>query len=112
MSGGRIASFRFALAGLRQLILTQPNARVHLVATALVALAGFWNDLSRIEWALLLVAIAMVWVSEALNTALEFLGDAVTTDHHPLIKHAKDMAAAAVLLAALAALGIGVLVFC
>ena len=62
-------------------------------------------------WALLVFAIALVWVSETLNTAIEFLADAAVPDPHSLIKHAKDVAAGAVLLASLAALAIGALVF-
>ena len=111
MIGDRIASFRHALAGLRQLVRTQPNARIHLVVTGLVTIAGWVSGLTRMEWALLVFAIALVWVSETLNTALEFLADAVSPEHNPLIMHAKDIAAGAVLLAALTALAIAALVF-
>ena len=65
----------------------------------------------RVEWALLVFAIALVWVAEGLNTGIEFLADAAVPDPHSLIKHAKDVAAGAVLLASIAAAVIGALVF-
>ena len=59
------------------------------------------------DWCWLIVAMAIVWIAEALNTALEHLADAACPQYHPLIRRAKDTAAAAVLLAALAAAAIG-----
>jgi diacylglycerol kinase (ATP) len=106
----RLHSFRYALAGLRTLLRTQHNARIHAVATVLVIGAGAYLRLTAGEWLWLLVAMAGVWVAEAFNTALEFLADAVTRETHPLIGQAKDVAAAAVLIAAIAALVIGLLV--
>jgi diacylglycerol kinase len=67
--------------------------------------------IERRDWIVLVFAIALVWVAESLNTAIEFLADAAVPDHHALVKHAKDIAAAAVLLAAGAAVLIGVLLF-
>lgn len=106
----RLHSFRYALAGLHTLLRTQHNARIHAVATVLVIGAGAYLRLTASEWLWLLVAMAGVWVAEAFNTALEFLADAVTRETHPLIGQAKDVAAAAVLIAAIAALVIGLLV--
>ncbi len=111
MIRGRIASFGHAFDGLAVMIRTQPNAWIHSVATLAVVAAGAWLGLAAQDWALLVVAIAMVWVAEALNTAIEFLADAAVPDPHSLIKHAKDVAAGAVLLASIAAAAIGVLVF-
>ena len=81
-----------------------------MAAFAVVA-AGAWLGLPARDWALLVVAIALVWVAEALNTAIEFLADAAVPDPHSLIKHAKDVAAGAVLLASASAVVIGALVF-
>ncbi len=106
----RLHSFRYALAGLRTLLQTQHNAWLHAVATVLVIGAGTFFGLTASEWLWLVAAIAGVWVAEAFNTALEFLADAVTREQHPRIGQAKDVAAAAVLLAAIAALIIGLLV--
>jgi len=107
----RLHSLRYALAGLRTLLLTQHNAWIHAVATVLVVVAGLVLGLSAAEWCWLVLAMTLVWMAEALNTALEFLADAVTQDFHPLILQAKDVAAAAVLIAAIGALVIGLLVF-
>lgn len=107
----RLHSFRYALAGLRTLLLTQHNAWIHAAATVVVVAAGLALGLSRADWCWLVLAMTLVWMAEALNTALEFLADAVTQEFHPLILQAKDVAAAAVLIAAIGALVIGLLVF-
>lgn len=107
----RLHSFRYALAGLRTLLLTQHNAWLHAAATVVVVVAGLVLGLSRTEWCWLVLAMTLVWMAEALNTALEFLADAVTQEFHALILQAKDVAAAAVLIAAIGALVIGLLVF-
>jgi len=107
----RLKSVAYALQGVAQLVRTQPNARVHLLATVLVCAAGFYFGLGRMEWLWLIVAIVLVWSAEAFNTALEQLADAVHPEQHPGIGRAKDVAAAAVLIAAIGAAIIGVLVF-
>jgi diacylglycerol kinase (ATP) len=107
----RIASFGYAFEGLGVLLRTQPNAWIHALATAAVLGLGWHLGLARVDWVLLVIAIAIVWVAEALNTAIEFLADAAVPDPHSLIKHAKDVAAGAVLLASIAAAAIGALVF-
>jgi len=107
----RLQSFAYALQGLAQLLRTQPNARVHLLATLLVCGTGVYFGLSRAEWLWITVAITLVWISEAFNTALEQLADVLHPEQHPGIGRAKDMAAAAVLIAAVGAAIIGMLVF-
>jgi diacylglycerol kinase (ATP) len=107
----RAHSFVFAFRGVVKILRTQQNAWVHVVASITVVVAGLLLDVSRIEWALLVAAMMAVWSSEALNTAIEALGDAVSLDHHPQIGLAKDVAAAAVLIAAVGAVVIGALVF-
>lgn len=107
----RLQSFAYALQGLVQLLRTQPNARTHLLATLLVCGAGVYFGLSRAEWLWITVAITLVWISEAFNTALEQLADVLHPEQHPGIGRAKDMAAAAVLIAAVGAAVIGMLVF-
>jgi diacylglycerol kinase len=107
----RIASFAHAFRGVATLLATQPNARIHAVATAAaLALAGALRVAAG-EWLALVLAIALVWTAEALNTAIEALGDVASPQPHPLVRRAKDVAAAAVLLAAAGAVGVGVLVF-
>lgn len=107
----RFRSVGFALEGMRTLLLTQHNAWVHCFAVVVVCAVGFWLGVSRMEWVALVLAITAVLSAEALNTALEFLADAVIPEQHPEIKKAKDVAAGGVLLAALAAVIVGLLIF-
>jgi diacylglycerol kinase (ATP) len=108
---GLVASFGYALIGLRTQFTTQANARIHALATVLVVAAGFWCGLARLEWCAIIAAIGLVWTAEGLNTALEFLTDLVSPEHHPLAEKAKDVAAGAVLTASIAAMVIGAIIF-
>lgn len=107
----RMSSFACAVKGAAFLIRSQPHARIHLTATLAVFVLGLSFNLKRLEWCLLIISIMVVWVAEGMNTALEAIADAVHPDHHPLIGRAKDVAAAAVLIAATGALLIGLLIF-
>ncbi|MBC7776061.1 MAG: diacylglycerol kinase family protein [Phycisphaerae bacterium] len=107
----RAASFRYAFRGLLHLFQSQPNARIHLVALAVVVAAGFYFQISRTEWIAVTLCILLVLSLEAVNTAIEHLTDLVSPGIHPLAGKAKDVAAAAVLLAAMGAVVVGVLVF-
>ncbi|MDZ7593562.1 MAG: diacylglycerol kinase family protein [Thiobacillus sp.] len=107
----RLKSLTHALRGLDHIVRTQPNARLHLLGAALVCAAGVYFGLSRAEWLWISVVIVLVWSTEAFNTALEQLADALHPALHPGIGRAKDVAAAAVLIAALGAVVIGLLVF-
>ena len=109
--GSRIKSFGYAFKGVRTLIASQPHARIHLMATVLVVGLGFYFEVTRMEWVSLALAMGLVWMGEAVNTAVEFVVDLVSPDHHPLAGKAKDVAAGAVLLAAIAAAVVGGLVF-
>lgn len=104
-------SFVYALQGLIFMLRSQPNARVHLLATLGVCGAGLHFGLSGGEWLWLCMAIVLVWSAEAFNTAVEQLADAVHPQRHPGIGRAKDLAAGAVLVAAVGAAVIGVVVF-
>ena len=111
-SRGRLArSFGYALRGLGMMLTTQANARIHAGATLLAVAAGFWFRISRGEWCAVVAVIGLVWTAEGVNTALETVVDLVSLDPHPLAGRAKDVAAGAVLCAALAALVIGALIF-
>ena len=107
----RLRSVGFALQGVQWLLCTQPNARVHLFATVAVILVGHYFGITRLEWALLVLAIGAVWTAEALNTAIEWAVDLVSPAHHPLAGKAKDVAAAGVLMASLMAAVVGAFVF-
>ena len=107
----RVASFRYAFRGLIDLFKSQVNARIHGAAAAAVVLAGFYFQISRTEWIALSLCILLVFSLEAINTAIEYLTDLVSPDFHPLAGKAKDVAAAAVLLAALGAVIVGLIIF-
>lgn len=107
----RIDSFRHAFRGLSDLFRTQANARIHLAAILLVLVLGYWLEVSRLEWLALALSMTLVLALEAVNTALEYLTDLVSPGQHPLAGKAKDVAAAAVLVAAAGALVVGGVVF-
>jgi diacylglycerol kinase len=108
---GRIRSFKYAFAGIWVMLKTQHNAWIHFITTLGVIIAGFLLSLSNTEWCLIVLAIIAVWMSEALNTAFEFLADVTTPEYHPLVKKSKDVAAGSVLISVIGAIAIGIIVF-
>ena len=108
---GRIRAFTFAWAGIRNLWLKEKNTRVYLFFTAAVIIAGFVFTVSITEWCILTMLIAAVWCAEALNAAVERNVDLVTAEKKPLAKEAKDLAAGAVLILAIASAVIGLMIF-
>jgi diacylglycerol kinase len=107
----RTRSFGYAFRGVATLLVTQHNARIHAAASVAVVGLGFALGVSRLEWGLLVLAMALVWTAEGLNTALEWLGDVAAPEYHPRVKQAKDVAAAGVLFAAIGSALVGLLVF-
>lgn len=97
----RLDSFKYAFQGIRDLISTQANARIHLSFTFIVILSGILLEISYIEWSILVICISMVLAAEAMNTALEYLTDLVAPSYQKLAGKAKDAAAASVLLLAI-----------
>lgn len=89
---------------------SQQNAWIHAAATALVCGAGFYFQFTKFEWCWIVLAIVAVWTAEAFNTAFEFLADKISTEYHPLIGKAKDVAAGAVLITAIGAAIVGVII--
>ena len=106
----RIRSFKHAFAGWLYVIRTQQNAWIHLLATLSVVVLAAWLKLPLRDWAVLLLAIAIVWMAEFLNTALEAVVDLASPERHPLGKVGKDVGAAAVLVAAFSAAILGFLI--
>ena len=104
-------SFQCAFAGFGWLLRTQRNARIHLAAAGLVSAAGLWLRISALEWCLITLACGMVLAAEALNTAIETLADRITKEKDEHIRLAKDVGAAGVLIASIAASIIGMAVF-
>jgi diacylglycerol kinase len=109
-SQSRATSFRYAFNGLWRVLLTQPNARIHAIATVCVIALGAWLGVSRVEWAILALTIGFVWTAEFINTALEAVVDLASPDIHPLAKVGKDVGAAAVLVAAIMSVIVGLLI--
>jgi diacylglycerol kinase len=107
----RAKSFSYALQGVATFFRTQHNAWIHLIAAVIAVALGVWFDIGSARWCMVIIAIAMVFITEMLNTAVEFLTDLVSPQFHPLAKMAKDVAAASVLFAAIAAGIIGMIVF-
>ena len=108
---GRVRSFKYAFRGLRVMIVSQHNAWIHAVATIGVVAVSFYFHLSRAEWCWIILAVISVWTAEAFNTAFEFLTDVASPEFHPLAEKAKDVAAGAVLIAAIGSALIGIVVF-
>jgi diacylglycerol kinase (ATP) len=106
----RYRSFGHAFRGGWYVIRTQRNAWLHALITSLVVAIAFWLQLSAQDWAVLVLTIALVWSAEFFNTAIEAVVDLASPVQHPLAKTGKDVGAAAVLIAALAAILVGLLI--
>jgi len=107
----RIKSFKFAFQGLRVLIIEEHNARIHLIATILVLIAGVFLKILAIEWGVIVFSIGLVFSMEAINSAIENLSDFVSPNKHKLIKKVKDLSAGAVLISAIVAMIISCIIF-
>lgn len=107
----RIHSFKYACKGIHILIRNEHNARIHLCAAILAVCAGFFFGITQGEWIAVIFAIGFVFSAEAVNSAIEYVADAFTAEPNELIGKAKDVAAGAVLLAALTAAIIGCIIF-
>jgi diacylglycerol kinase (ATP) len=103
-------SFEHAFHGWWYVIRTQRNAWIHAAISTAVILVAFWLHLPLRDWAVLFLTIALVWTAEFINTALEAVVDLASPQQHPLAKVGKDVGAAAVLLASLAAILVGLLI--
>ena len=107
----RSQSFGYAFAGIIRFFRTEHNAWIHLAATIGVIVLGIVLGVTAIETAFLVFAIGFVWVAELFNTCIEKIMDFISTEKHPKIQIIKDMAAGAVLVAAITALIIGIAIF-
>jgi diacylglycerol kinase (ATP) len=107
----RLKSFVYAGEGIIRFFRTEHNAQIHLAATALVIILAFVVKVSKTETVAIIFAIASVWITEMLNTAIEKAMDFISLERHPEIKRVKDLAAGAVLVAAMAAIIVGCMVF-
>lgn len=104
-------SFRYALRGVRWMLVHEPNMRFHVVAAAGVLIASAAFRLPVEQWAAVVFAITLVLLGEILNTAIEAVLDLVQPEHSDLVQVVKDVAAGAVLVAAVGATVIACIVF-
>jgi diacylglycerol kinase len=105
-----LRSFGFALEGVSYLIRTQRSAQIEIAIGAVVLALAAWLRITALEWAVLVLAMALVLALEALNTAIELTVTLASPERHPLAKAAKDVAAAMVLIAAIASVIVGLVI--
>jgi diacylglycerol kinase (ATP) len=106
----RIQSFGYALSGWWFVIRTQRNAWIHATISIVVIIVCLWVRLELRDWAIIILAIAMVWTAEFLNTALEAVVDLASPQQHHLARVGKDVGAAAVLIASVSSVIIGIFI--
>jgi diacylglycerol kinase len=107
----RLRSFKFAFRGLLVLFQREPNAWIHLLAAVGVIILGIVYEISRGEWALIMLCIALVFALELLNSSIEVLCDALHPQRSPGIRRTKDLAAGAVLIGAIGAFAVACFIF-
>src|SRR5438045_1097618 len=107
-----MSGFAYAATGLVEAIKSQFTIRFHFVATVLVIALSFYYHLAPIEWCLILLSVSIVWTTELLNTALEYLTDFVSPEYNYLAGKVKDIASGAVLIAAVFSVCVGLIIFC
>ena len=102
-------SFACAFAGFREVVRSGRNAKIHVVVALFVIAVGFWLNISRTDWAIVVLTIGAIFAAEAANTAIESVVDLVSPEHHELARRAKDCAAGTVLVMVIAAVAVGIL---
>lgn len=107
----RLKSFKYAFQGLYYVISTQTNMQIHLVAMIIVVVAGFYFKIDATEWLFLILSIALVLVSEIVNTSIEEIVNFISPEYNKKAGLIKDLGAAFVLLAAIFAIVVGIIIF-
>jgi len=107
----QIQSFKYAIAGLKHLVIYEHNFRIHLLAVVVVLVAGLYYRISLFEWFFIAIAVTFVLVLEIVNTGIERLANLITKEKNDDIKIIKDIAAAAVLIAAIFSVFIAFFIF-
>ena len=107
----RLRSFGYAFEGILTLLRDEHNSRIHVFAMACVVVCGFLLDISSMEWCVVALCCGGVLMAEAMNSGIEALADLVSPEFHPLVKKAKDVSAAGVLMMAIAAATAGLIIF-
>jgi diacylglycerol kinase len=107
----RLKSIRVAPEGIKHVLITQQNAKIHTAITLAVILFAFLLRINRVELISLLLAIGLVWMAEIYNTAMEVMVDMVSPEHSQGAKVIKDISAGAVFLSAIISVLVGIVVF-
>lgn len=107
----RLAAFKYAFRGLFLGLRSEIHLKVHLVFALAVSCLGFYFEISKSEWLIILLCIGIVISAELFNSAIEQLADRITLENDAHIKAAKDLAAGAVLITAIISLVIGLIIF-
>ncbi len=107
----RAKSFAHAIRGVEVMLKTQHNTWIHITMMILVLVLGFYFRITSTEWIAIVFSIGLVFVTESINTAIEFDIDLTSPEFHPFARDTKDVAAGAVLLSAMTALVVGGIIF-
>ncbi len=106
-----LKGFGYAIKGILVAVKEQLNLKIHLAAVVVVVVAGIYFELDAIEWSVVFLTFGLVIVTEMLNTAMEYMVDFVSPQMHPMAGKIKDVAAGAVLIAAIIAIAVAVTIF-
>jgi len=106
-----IKSFGYAFSGIRQMIVQEQNAKIHLLAMLIAVAAGFYFHLSATEWIAIVIVSGCVFAAEAFNTSIESLSNTISPAYNQSIKQVKDFAAGAVLVMSVTSIIVGLIVF-
>lgn len=107
-----LKTFYYAFKGVIDLFSGRhPNAIIHLAAVIAVSVSGFIFNISANEWCIVVLCFITVISLEAINSAIEYIVDLISPEHHPIAGKAKDIAAAAVLIAAVGSVLIATIIF-
>ncbi len=106
-----IASFKFAIHGLKILFTEERNFKIHTALVIIVIIACIFFKVTKVEWICVSLLMAMVLMAEGINTCIEYLCDLVSLECHPMIKRIKDIAAGLVMIIAIVAIVIGCVIF-
>jgi len=107
----RLQAVKIALAGIKYVLITQPNARIHTAFTLVVFMLAWVLNLPRLEWVILVLTVGLVWAAEIFNTAVEITVDVISPEYDPKAKIIKDISAGAVLVSVLVSILVGLLIF-
>jgi diacylglycerol kinase (ATP) len=106
-----LKSFTYACRGLGKIFREEQNLQIHSIVAIIIIVLGFVTGLEPLEWCAILICIALVILMETVNSAIERLADVLKPRIHSYIKEIKDIMAAAVMVAAILAVAVGLIIF-